>query len=200
MNAPRSSIAAAALCGLALGCAVQRPSVLPQAVRIEGVDLAGVVVRTDMDVFNPNTFSLNVAAVSGSLTLAGQVPLGSAAVPTASHLPARSWQHVTADLHLPWLNLPGVLALASTQSVVAYTFDGSATIGGRLRVTIPFQIRGEVAAAELMRAGVSAPFGAATGTAPGPVGFFEPRPRFADARLAPPLAALGGHGAPPAAP
>ncbi|GEM_PF-1308743 len=200
MRGPRGRIAASALGALALGCAVQRPSVLPQAVRIEGVDLAGVVVRTDLDVYNPNGFPLNVAAVSGSLTLAEQVPLGSAAVPTAGRLPARSWQHVAANLHLPWLNLPGVLALASTRRVVAYTFDGNATIGGRLRVTIPFQIRGEVAATELMRAGVSSPLGAATSTAPAPLGLFDPSPRASDAHLARPLVALGGRDAPPAAP
>lgn len=163
---------------------MQRPSVTPQVVRIWGVDLAGVVVRTDLDVFNPNGFSLNVAAVSGTITFADQVPLGTASVPTASYLPAHAWQHVTADMRLPWLNLPSVLALAGTRSVVPYTFDGSATIGGRFRLTIPFQIRGEVAARELLRAGMAAPLGASYPTTPPPFASLVPTPDSRNARAA----------------
>lgn len=177
-------IAAALLGALGLGCSMQRPSVTPQAVRIWGVDLAGVVVRTDLDVFNPNGFSLNVAAVSGTITLADQVPLGSASVPTASYLPAHAWQHVTADMRLPWLNLPSVLALAGTRSVVPYTFDGNAAIGGRFRVTIPFRIRGEVAAKELLRAGMAMPLGASPPATASPFASLVPTPGSRNARAA----------------
>jgi len=189
-------LAAGLLGALGMGCSVQRPSVVPQAVRVWGVDLAGVVVRTDLDVFNPNDSSLNVAAVSGSITLADQVPLGSTSVPTASYLPAHAWQHVTADLRLPWLNLPGVLALASSRSVVPYTFDGSAAIGGRLRVTIPFQIRGEVAAKELLRAGMAMPLGATSPATASPFASLTPTAVPGAASTAAPVPLLAGRAAP----
>jgi LEA14-like dessication related protein len=160
MGRLQHSLAVVAIAALAVSCARVRPSVVPQAARVWGVDLSGVIVRTELDVYNPNRFALNVAAVSGTITLAGQVPLGSATVPTMSHLPARGWQHVTADMKLPWLNLPGALALAGTQTMVPYVFDGNASIGGKLRVTVPFQVQGEVPAQELMRAGMTFPFGA----------------------------------------
>lgn len=142
---------------------------MPQAVRIWGADFTGVIVRTDVDVYNPNRFNLNVAAVSGTITLANQIPLGSASVPTSSLLPRRGWQHVTADMKLPWLNLPAVLTLAGTQPMVPYTFNGNASIGGKIRVTIPFQIQGEVPAAELLRAGMGFPFGRAEAATPAPL-------------------------------
>lgn len=153
---------------IAAACSPKRPTVVPQAVRIWGAEVTGVIVRTELDVYNPNRFNLNVAAVSGTIVLANQVPLGSASVPTSSHLPRRGWQHVTADMRLPWLNLPAVLALAGTRAMVPYTFDGNASIGSKLRVTIPFRIQGEVPAAELMRAGMPFPFGARSdrGSAP----------------------------------
>ena len=143
--------------GLVCSCAPRKPSVTPNSVQVTGVGLAGVNLSVDLSAYNPNGFSLTVQSVSGRIVLNDAVPLGSATVPTSVRLPANGWQRFLVDLQLPWLNLPAALAIAHVQQQVPYTFEGNATVGGKIRITVPVQMQGTVPARDLLRASVGMP-------------------------------------------
>jgi LEA14-like dessication related protein len=138
---------------LVAACAPKKPTLTPHSVQVTGVGFAGVRLTTDLSAYNPNGFNLTVQAVSGRIVLNDAVPLGTATTPTRVLLPAHGWQRFLVDLELPWLNLPAVLAVANTQQQVPYSFEGNATVGGKIRVTVPVQMRGTVPARDLLRAG-----------------------------------------------
>ncbi len=145
----------------ASACAPQKPTVTPHSVQITGVGFAGVRLTTDLSAHNPNGFNLTVQAISGRILLNDTVPLGASTTRTGVRLPAHGWQRFLVDLELPWLNLPAALAMAHVQQQVPYTFEGNATIGGKIRVTVPLRMRGTVPAGELLRAGSGLPLAAA---------------------------------------
>ena len=136
-------------------CAPKKPTLTPNSVQVTGVGVLGMTVRADVSVYNPNRYSLNVQTVSGRVVLNDVVPLGSATTASGAYLPSQRWQRVIVDLQLPWLNLPAALALAQVQQQVPYTFDGNATVGGRIRITVPFRMQGQIPARELLRASVA---------------------------------------------
>lgn len=168
---------------LVAACAPQKPSVVPQSVQVTGVGLLGVRLRTDLNAYNPNRFQLTVQEVSGRIVLNDSVPMGAATAPASVVLPGESWQRFAVDLDLPWLNLPAALALAHLQQQVPYTFEGHATVGGKIRLTVPLRMQGSVPAQELLRAGALG--GAATAPAPHLLRGEEPWLTAAQTRWAP---------------
>lgn len=142
---------------VACACSPQQPSVTPQSVQITGVGVQGVRLRANLNAYNPNDYGLTIQAVSGRIVLDNSVPLGSAQSQTSVYLPANGWQQFFVDLELPWLNLPAALAVARARQQVPYTFEGNATVGGTISITVPIRMQGSIAAQELLRASTGLP-------------------------------------------
>ena len=138
-------------------CSPQTPTITPNSVQVTGVGVAGVRMRADLNAHNPNGYSLTVQSVSGRIVLNGTVPLGNATTVARVELPANGWQRFFVDLDLPWLNLPAALAIAHSQPQVPYTFEGNATVGGTLSITVPIRTQGTIPAQQLLLASVGMP-------------------------------------------
>ncbi len=145
---------------LTVACTPEMPTLTPHSVQVTGVGFPGVRLRTDMSAYNPNSYSLTVQAVSGRIVLDGIVPLGTASTRTSVVLPGEAWQRFFVDLELPWLNLPAAMATAQAKQLVPYTFEGEATVGGAIRVTVPVRMQGAVLAQQLLRASMGLPVAA----------------------------------------
>jgi LEA14-like dessication related protein len=131
------------------------PTLTPYSVQVVSVDPMGMGLRTEFDVYNPNRLALTVQGVSGTVVIDQRIFLGQTSVPTATRLPGRSTQRVVASVVVPWTALPDLMSLAQGRASLPYTFEGRARIGGRsLNVEIPFALRGEVTAQQLLSASV----------------------------------------------
>jgi LEA14-like dessication related protein len=135
------------------GCArLETPQLTAREVEVTRVSVTGMKVRVEVDAYNPNRVDLSVKEVSATVKLDGSVKLGRASVASATTLPAKDTTRVTAELNVPWDNLVAVAPLAQKQSRIPYTVKGTARIGGKLSVEVPFTIDGTVTSQQLLTA------------------------------------------------
>ncbi len=135
------------------GCArLDVPQITPREVEVTRVGVTGMKVRVEVDAYNPNRVNLTVKEVSATVKLDGSVKLGRASVEASTTLPAKKTTRVTAELNVPWDNLLAVAPLAQKKSSVPYTVKGTARIGGKLSVEVPFTIDGTITSQQLLAA------------------------------------------------
>jgi LEA14-like dessication related protein len=135
------------------GCArLEAPELTAHAVEVTRVSATGMRVRVEVHAYNPNRVSLSVKEVSATVKLDGSVNLGRASVEAATTLPAKATTRVTAELNVPWNNLLAVAPLAQQKSSIPYTVKGTARIGGKLSVEVPFTIDGTITSQRLLTA------------------------------------------------
>jgi LEA14-like dessication related protein len=142
---------------LLVACAKPKPpTITPHSVEVKSVSPTALVLHAQFDVHNPNGFPLIVRKVSGKLTVANNVDMGSTSVPSGVSIPANGTQRVASDLDVSWQNLSQLLPYAVSGKPVPYSFDGHATVGGKsLNIEVPFSIKGELTSAQLLSAGLN---------------------------------------------
>jgi LEA14-like dessication related protein len=143
---------------LVLGCSKPEvPRILPRALRVTSVTPSQLGVTVELDVYNPNSFALQVRSAEGQLFTASGASIGTGRVTVnGGSVAAKSSSIVTGELGVKWTDLSALAALALTTTTVTYTFRGSANIGGdQLNVDVPFTLSGELTRTQLMQAGLS---------------------------------------------
>jgi len=131
------------------------PKIEPRAVRVTSLSLTTIQLRSELDVTNPNSFPLVVRSVEGKLLVGSGVEIGRGQMPSGARIPAHGTERVVADMNLTWSNLVAFAPLATQGKPVPYTFDGTANVGGeKLNVDVPFKIRGELTAEQVIGAGL----------------------------------------------
>ena len=115
-----------------------------------------LVLHAQFDVHNPNGFPLVVRSVTGKLTVADNIDMGSTTVPSGVSIPANGTQRVASDLSVSWQNISQLVPFAISGKPVPYRFDGHAKVGGKsLNVDVPFSIKGQLTPAQLLQAGLN---------------------------------------------
>lgn len=137
-----------------LACARPRPpQVSPRVVQVAAVSPSGIDLDVQLNVHNPNTFSLSAEAVSGTLYVGNEQRLGHGVARPEQPIPGKSDGVVASRVHIDWADVTAVLPLLQ-QERTAYEFRGDVTLGGEsLNVTLPFSLSGELTRAELIQAG-----------------------------------------------
>lgn len=129
----------------------ETPTVTPQAARVISVGPTGIRLGIELEVNNPNSFSLAVRRVDGTLEVANGVPVGSGHSEPSSSLPAKSRTPVASELDVAWTNLPALAPFALNPQPLPWRFRGLATVGGeRLNVSLPFELHGELTPADVV--------------------------------------------------
>ena len=137
-----------ALSFLGIGCStfnMQKPTAAVTGMAVKGVDANGFTMNFDVDVKNPNSIALPLAAADYKLGLAGVDVLNGKAKPQGS-IPAGGSQSVTLPVTLTYENL-----LAAEQGIVKsggnvpYILDGGLSLDsgspvlGTVRVPLPYK-------------------------------------------------------------
>lgn len=141
------------LCAIGVGCAamnVQKPTAAVTGMAVKGVDANGFTLNFDVEIHNPNSMALPLAAADYKLGLGGVDVVEGKARPQGS-IPAGSSKSVALPVTLTYENL-----LAAERSIVKsggnvpYALDAGLSIDtgspllGKLRV--PLQYQGNAAA------------------------------------------------------
>lgn len=132
------------------------PTITPHSAEVKSISPTALVLHAQFDVHNPNAFPLIVQSVSGKLTVAGNIHMGSTTVPSGVSIPANGTQRVASDLSVSWQNISQLVPYAVSGKPVPYSFDGHAKVGGKsLNIDVPFSIKGKLTSAELVQAGLN---------------------------------------------
>ena len=141
---------------IALACSKpEPPKVEAHSVRVSQVTLAGVTVRAELDVTNPNSFPLIVRTLGGKLLVGPGIEVGGGKLESGAHVPAHGTERVVGDMTLPWSNFAGFAPLAASGKPVPYVFEGTANVGGEsLNLDLPFRVTGEITREQMVAAGL----------------------------------------------
>lgn len=142
MTTDRRTMLLGALAALAAACArPQAPTITPRSADVTGATTQGLGLRVHCVVRNVNAFDLTVQRVSVRLTLAGR-DLGVTQFASALRLPTNTDVPMDIDVHAPWGDLPGIIAVSMFNENIPYRLDGTARVGGpRLNVDVPFTLQ-----------------------------------------------------------
>jgi LEA14-like dessication related protein len=130
-------------CGLLVascGPGWARPQIQPAGVSVTGVSLAGLTVRVDLDVYNPNTDTLPVRSVAFDLRVGNSMAMPGHGVVTDGLAPLQTTRvSVTVQVS-------GPAAISAAQQYMTgnrqYTIDGEVTIEYRGMRTVDFEQSG----------------------------------------------------------
>jgi LEA14-like dessication related protein len=140
-----------------VGCSglnLQKPTAAITGMNVKGVDANGFTMNFDVDIKNPNSVALPLAAADYKLGLAGANVINGKAKPEGS-IPPNGSKSVTLPVTLSYENL-----LAAEQGIVKsggdvpYTLDGGLSLDtgsplmGSLRV--PLQYKGTLPLKEIL--------------------------------------------------
>ncbi|HYO95633.1 MAG TPA: LEA type 2 family protein [Polyangiaceae bacterium] len=158
MGPSRTALAISALTTLLLTSACSKPTpprVTPLSIRATSIDPSALGLTLELDVYNPNGFSLLVQTVDGVLELASGAPIGQAHSQPQGSIPAKASKLMTAELRATWTNLVALAPYALSAQPVPFQVRGKASIGSeRLNVDVPFTIKGELTPAQVLAAGL----------------------------------------------
>jgi LEA14-like dessication related protein len=134
-----------------------RPSVTPQPpARITGVSSSGMELGVELKVDNPNPFPLIANDVKGTLFLAGDKRVGTASASLDEQIAAQASGNVQSKLDIAWSSA-GALREFIGKSTVPYTFRGELGVsGGPMRMSVPFELTGQLNREQLIAIGGSA--------------------------------------------
>jgi LEA14-like dessication related protein len=134
-----------------------RPSVTPQPpAHITDVSASGMELGVDLKVDNPNPFPLVANDVKGTLFLAGDKRVGTGSASLGEQIAAQGSGNVKSRLDIAWSSA-GALREFIGKSSVPYTFKGELAVsGGPMRVSVPFELTGQLSREQLIAIGGSA--------------------------------------------
>jgi LEA14-like dessication related protein len=134
-------------------CSPKPPTITPERGVVTAVGPAGVELKVELRVDNPNSVSINVRAVDARVVLLKEHDLGRVTVSLPMELPARHQRRLEVPLSIRWADLPSLLLLAASRKAIAYDVDGTVALGGELvQVEVPFHLSGQITPEELAQA------------------------------------------------
>lgn len=139
-----------------IACAApQPPVVVPRSVSVVGVNAAGLNLAVVLNVRNPNAFPLMAHRVQGDLFVGmTDRKLGTGQAMPKQSIPSKGSSPVNVQVQIAWHDMTVLGSLMGKPSV-PYSFKGHVTLGGEnLNVTIPFVLRGQLTAEQLIAAGL----------------------------------------------
>ena len=131
----------------------QPPEISVKAAKVTDVNLAGLTVAVETELYNPNKFPMTLQSVTGNVKLEGKYDLGQVTVSTPVSLPAGERTAASVPLAVKWQNAGTVAALAGSAATIPFTVTGTASVGGeKLSLEVPFQVQGTVTREQLTQA------------------------------------------------
>ena len=129
------------------------PTIVPEKATVLSVGVAGVQMKVELGIDNPNGIDIAARSVSAEVLLDGKHALGQVTVPHEFKLPAKARSHLEVPLVLQWKDVSLLLALAGSNRSIPYDVDGKVSLGGDLvEVEVPFRLHGEVTHEQLVQA------------------------------------------------
>ncbi|MGA2451555.1 MAG: LEA type 2 family protein [Polyangiaceae bacterium] len=133
------------------------PTVSAQSVVVTRVDANGIGLDVVLSANNSNSVDLKLAEVTSHLVFDKTNDVGTVSVPKAMVLPAGKTTEVDVQVAMPWKDVGTLAPLAALGHPVAYSVDGTASLGGVLdSVRVPFHAEGSIPVADIVRATVRA--------------------------------------------
>lgn len=152
----RSPAFAVALC-LAACTRPVAPTVSAQRVAVARVDATGIGLDVVLSADNPNSVDLKLTEVISHLVLDKTNDMGTVSVPKAVVLPAGKTTEVDVQVAMQWKDVGALAPLAALGHPVAYSVDGTVSLGGVLdSVHLPFHAEGSIPVTDIVRASVRA--------------------------------------------
>jgi LEA14-like dessication related protein len=139
---------------LAAGCSKPSPPTLaPEKVGVNRVDMTGLSLDISMSATNPNAVDLTATGVSSHVVVEKAHDIGTVTLPEAITLPAGKTTRLDVPLALTWSDLGTLAQLALSADEVPYTIDGTLEVGGNLlHVGVPFHFDGTITHAQIVAA------------------------------------------------
>lgn len=137
--------ATAALAISSAGCTihVEQPRITPRDMQFTGIDGSGLVFQVNLNVYNPNTFSLDLRELNAHLWLQGN-DVGSTVTSIGGSLPAMQEVPISTRVTMPWSGTPAWLLTAAASPMVEYTLRGEVTVEHVISVRTSFETAGTV--------------------------------------------------------
>jgi LEA14-like dessication related protein len=129
------------------------PTITPEKGELTSIGPAGIQLRLELGVDNPNRVDLSARSVSGKVVLDGRYDLGTVTVSQPFQLPAGQRTRLAVPMTVALRDVPAILALAATNRSLPYDVDGDVNIGAEsFNVTLPFHLSGEFSHEQLLKA------------------------------------------------
>jgi hypothetical protein len=143
-----------ALSALAAACSKPSPPTLaPEKVSVDRVDMTGLALDISMSATNPNAVDLAASAISSHVVVDSTHDVGTVTLPKAIALPAGKTTRLDVPLALTWSDLGTLAQLALRTGAVPYSVDGTLEMGGTLlHVGVPFHFDGTITHAQIIGA------------------------------------------------
>jgi hypothetical protein len=142
------------LSALAAACSKPSPPTLaPERVAVNRVDMTGLSLDISMSATNPNAADLTATGVSSHVVVEKTHDVGTVTLPEAITLPAGKTTRLDVPIALTWSDLGTLAQLALSAGAVPYTVDGTLEMGGSLlHVGVPFHFDGTITHAQIVAA------------------------------------------------
>jgi LEA14-like dessication related protein len=129
------------------------PTLAPEKVSVNRVDLKGLALDISMSATNPNSVDLTASGVSSHVVVDGTHDVGTIALPKTITLPAGTTTRLDFPLALTWSDVGVVAQLALSTGAVPYSVDGTLEMGGSLvHLGVPFHLDGTITHAQVVGA------------------------------------------------
>jgi LEA14-like dessication related protein len=152
----RGTIAVFAVALAACSSSLGRPAVTAEPPAVTGVSTSGLDLGVALHVHNPNPFPLVANSVEGTLFLAEDQRVGTGNATLDQPIPAKESGDVASTLNIAWTSA-GALREFIGRSQVPYTFKGELGVsGGPLKLSVPFELRGQLTREQLAQIGSGA--------------------------------------------
>jgi LEA14-like dessication related protein len=150
----RALFSTAAGVTLAVACSTpSAPTLAPEKVAVNRVDMTGLALDISMSATNPNSVDLTASGVSSHVVVDKTHDVGTVTLPTAITLPAGKTTRVDVPLTMNWSDFGALAQLALAAGAVPYTVDGTLEMGGNLlHVGVPFHFDGTITHAQILAA------------------------------------------------
>ena len=129
------------------------PTITPEKGELTSIGPAGIQLRLQLAVDNPNHVDFSARSVTGKVVLDGKYDLGMVTVSQPFQLPAAQRSHLTVPMTVALRDVAAILGLAATNRGLPYDVNGSVNVGAEsFNVTLPFHLSGEFSHEQLLKA------------------------------------------------
>lgn len=145
-----ATLALATLTNAGCFASFERPEVRLEGVRVGGIGLRGGTVYAQLQVVNPNGFTLRAQGLTYALDLAGTggaddwLPLAEGTFDERIDVPARDSAVVEIPIEFSYSDLSGALRSVLDRGTLDYRVSGSVRVTDPVGRTVPYRHSGTV--------------------------------------------------------
>jgi LEA14-like dessication related protein len=130
------------------------PTLTPKIARVAEVSANGIDLDIELQVDNPNGFTLYANSVTGTIYVGGGTRLARGSSRPGQSIPAHGSVSIPSRVHVAWEDATA-LAPLMLQASVPYSLHGEIALGSDdFHVTLPFSMSGQLSRAQLLQAGL----------------------------------------------